>query len=67
MVKSSIGLLKAKRPTDGLKSEELGKNHKTKVDLLKKVRKSCFIKTFEFVTFKDQQLAFWPLKDQCLT
>ena len=25
MVKSSIGLLKAKRPTDGLKSEELGK------------------------------------------
>ena len=67
MVKSSIGLLKAKRPTFGLKSEELKKFHKTKVDALKKVSKTNFIKFFEFLTFKGQELAFWPLKDQCLT
>ena len=33
MVKSSIGLLKAKRPTVGLKSEELKKNYKKKLML----------------------------------
>ena len=67
MAKVSISLLKAKRPTVGLKSEEFKQIYKTKVDALKKVSKSCSIKFFEFVTFKGQQLAFWPLKDQCST
>ena len=43
MVKLSIGLLKAKRPTVGLKSEELKKNYKIKIDALKKVSKRCSI------------------------